>query len=465
MTWTSDNPMLSGNFAPVLEELTLEELPVSAGAIPTALDGAYFRNGPNPAFEPLSYTYPYDGDGMVHGVYLQGGKAGYRNRFVETRGLLAERRAGRALYGGVTTPWLTRADLLGPEDDPPPFKNGAFIHVFEQGGKLIAPYEAAPAYALTWDLETLGIWCAGGERPLAMSPHSRRSPITGDRFALAYSADSPEIALHRIDREGLLVETLRTALEHPTMLHDFVLTERFAVVLAGPVIFDLKAAERGGGLIQWRPEIGTKILIWPLDGSPLRRLEAEPFFVFHLANGFEDRGRILLDYVRHPSLRFGVEDAEPSEGPRLHRMEIDLSSGVLKDRRLSERPTEFPRANETFESQATRYTYSAALTGDEQGPAGTFHAVMRVDGESGEECCRDVGSPIGEPVFVPNPTKSGEDQGYLALFRYDPDRHASDFLLLDARDIEADPVAVIELPCRVPQGLHGSWVPRAACQA
>ncbi len=463
MSWTSDDPLLSGNFAPVQDELSVAKLAVSAGAIPPALEGAYFRNGPNPAFEPLSYTYPFDGDGMVHGVYLSGGQASYRNRFIETRGLKAERREGRALYGGVTAPHLTRADLLRPEDDPPPFKNGAFIGVFEQGGQLIAPYEAAPAYAMTWELETRGLWTAGGEEPLPISPHTRRSPVTGERYAIAYDVMRPEVALHRIDASGRLIETRRIDLGLPTMLHDFVLTERHAVLVAGPVIFDVAAAQAGGSLIQWRPERGTRILLWPLDGGSPRWLEAEAFFVFHFANGFQAAGRIVLDYVRHPRLNFGVEDSLPDEGPRFHRMEIDLASGRLEDRRLSDRLCEFPRANEAWETRPTRYSYAPVLVGSEEGPAGTFHGLMRVDAETGSETVREFrGCPLGEAVFVPDPGRSGEDEGYLALFRYDPARDRSDFLLLDARDIAADPVAVVELPRRVPQGLHGSWIPSSA---
>src|SRR5262245_28181064 len=70
ITWTSNDPHLSGNFAPVGPELDTGDLPVIAGRIPPELSGAYMRNGPNPLFKPISYTYPMDGDGMIHAVYL-----------------------------------------------------------------------------------------------------------------------------------------------------------------------------------------------------------------------------------------------------------------------------------------------------------------------------------------------------------------------------------------------------------
>lgn len=63
------NPFLRGNFAPIHDESDYGELTVK-GKIPEELNGVYMRNGPNPAFAPMSYTYPFDGDGMIHAIYL-----------------------------------------------------------------------------------------------------------------------------------------------------------------------------------------------------------------------------------------------------------------------------------------------------------------------------------------------------------------------------------------------------------
>jgi carotenoid cleavage dioxygenase-like enzyme len=102
--WTSDDPHLSGNYLPVEREMDVGDLKVISGRIPRDLSGAYMRNGPNPLFKPIYYAYPMDGDGMIHAVYFENGRARYRNRFVQTAGLKAERRAGRAIYGSLTHP-------------------------------------------------------------------------------------------------------------------------------------------------------------------------------------------------------------------------------------------------------------------------------------------------------------------------------------------------------------------------
>jgi carotenoid cleavage dioxygenase-like enzyme len=71
------------------------------GSLPADLHGVFVRNGPNPKFDPLgSYTYPMGGDGMLHAVWVEGGKARYRNRWARTQGLAQrKKRAGRCSAG------------------------------------------------------------------------------------------------------------------------------------------------------------------------------------------------------------------------------------------------------------------------------------------------------------------------------------------------------------------------------
>ena len=80
---SSESPILSGNFAPVVEENSISQLVVT-GKIPEELQGLFVRIGPNPlpAPNPKSYHW-FMGSGMVHGVRLRDGKAHwYKNNFV-----------------------------------------------------------------------------------------------------------------------------------------------------------------------------------------------------------------------------------------------------------------------------------------------------------------------------------------------------------------------------------------------
>ncbi|HEY3967124.1 MAG TPA: carotenoid oxygenase family protein, partial [Planctomycetaceae bacterium] len=92
---------LSGVLAPLRSEDDFEVKVV--GRIPDALAGAYYRNGPNPQFDPQGMYLSIFGDGMIHGFFLEpnknGGRARYRNRWVRTPRWQAENQAGRALFG------------------------------------------------------------------------------------------------------------------------------------------------------------------------------------------------------------------------------------------------------------------------------------------------------------------------------------------------------------------------------
>ncbi|HXX46644.1 MAG TPA: carotenoid oxygenase family protein, partial [Myxococcota bacterium] len=65
----------------------------------------------------------------------------------------------------------------------------------------------------------------------------------------------------------------------------------------------------------------------------------------------------------------------------------------------------------------------------------------------------------GEPVFVPLRPGAPEGEGVLLATVYREAERRSDLLVLDAENVEKDPLATIELPVRIPFGFHGNWRP------
>jgi carotenoid cleavage dioxygenase-like enzyme len=135
MTALDDAPetsqFLDGVFAPVTDELDVHDLPVT-GTIPPQLSGVYMRNGANPQFAPLGRYHWFDGDGMVHAVYLDGGTARYRNKWVETPGLRHERAADHALFGGILNFQFPPAELM---EECGIFKNAANTNIVAHASK------------------------------------------------------------------------------------------------------------------------------------------------------------------------------------------------------------------------------------------------------------------------------------------------------------------------------------------
>ena len=79
---TRPAPTGSRATSPVTTEETLTDLTVT-GSIPPELSGLFVRNGSNPPSGRSLHWFL--GDGMIHGVRLEGGRARwYRNRYVQT---------------------------------------------------------------------------------------------------------------------------------------------------------------------------------------------------------------------------------------------------------------------------------------------------------------------------------------------------------------------------------------------
>jgi carotenoid cleavage dioxygenase-like enzyme len=90
-----------GLFAPVTEEVTAFDLPVT-GRIPSELNGRYLRNGPNfmRGIDDSKHHW-FLGSGMVHGVRLRDGWAEwYRNRWVRSKAV-AEALGEKWLEGPI----------------------------------------------------------------------------------------------------------------------------------------------------------------------------------------------------------------------------------------------------------------------------------------------------------------------------------------------------------------------------
>src|SRR5271154_3982215 len=88
---TFSHPFLSGNFAPVQEEVTILDLPVE-GNIPQEMEGRFVRIGPNPISTPKDSYHWFIGTGMVHGLRLKNGCAKwYRNRYVMSKDVVKAR--------------------------------------------------------------------------------------------------------------------------------------------------------------------------------------------------------------------------------------------------------------------------------------------------------------------------------------------------------------------------------------
>jgi carotenoid cleavage dioxygenase len=147
----------------------------------------------------------------------------------------------------------------------------------------------------------------------------------------------------------------------------------------------------------------------------------------------------------------------------LFRFTFDLRTGTVTESLVDSRFVDLPRINPAVEGRPYRWGYGVELR-DWVGGGFQNTTLKKYDMEARTSVVHDFGPSRmpGECVIAPRPDATSEDDAWAMLFVYDQRRDASDFVILDARHFEAEPVATVPLPSRVPVGFHGAWIPDRA---
>ncbi|GAA1547322.1 carotenoid oxygenase family protein [Actinomadura kijaniata] len=446
---TMTKPYISDHFAPVPDEATSHALTVH-GTLPPELSGRYFRNGHNPRPGDVP-THWFKGAGMIHGLRLRNGRAEwYRNRWVRT-------------------PALDGVPYIGADGVPNLAASGAATHVIEHAGRILALQEANLPFEVTPELDTVGAYDFGGRLTTAMTAHPKEDPVTGELHFFGYSPFPPYLTYYVASAAGEITRAEVVDGAGPTLMHDFAITTEHVVWLDMPVVFD--HAEQSGIPYRWSDDHPARIGVMPRTGpARVTWFEVEPGALLHVTNAHVDAaGRIVVEGPRYDraawegSWKWWVgspgHGPTPNAGAVLHRWVLDPATGRAAEETLDGLITEFPSINDEYTGRADRYGYAIAFPG-----AGLReHAVVKYDTATGTRRLLPMGADRmpGEAVFVPAAGATAEDDGYLLTIVSDLARDASQLLVLDARDLGRDPVAAVELPRRVPAGIHGSWIPDA----
>jgi all-trans-8'-apo-beta-carotenal 15,15'-oxygenase len=472
-------------------------LAVIEGAIPVGLRGVLVRNGPGRLeLYGQRYAHPFDGDGHLNRFEFTGSDRGsdrgsdpgsdpastprvlYRNRYVRTREFLAEESARKILFRnfGTNIPGGFHKNLLRMR-----FKNAANTSVVMHGGRLHALWEGGLPHRIDpRTLDTLARDDLGGalrndrsllERwmtpELPYSAHPRLDPATGDLYNFGVVAGrEPALMLYRQDPRGACVQRERLVLPAMGFMHDFTLTANHRIFFLTPTAFDLPQFLLGlhppADTLRSRPG-PTQILVLPRRGTQVRGFHADPCFIFHFTNAFEDGHHLVIDAARMD--RFPSADiinraiqrpAEQSLKPRLTRFILDTHSGRIEQRQLTEYSGELATINPAHWTRPHRYSWSIASPLERRAPFGT--GILKVDAETQSSTFRDFDPNLtGEPIFVPRPDSRAEDDGWLLSMGYDAEHHTGELLVLDAADLHT--VCRLRMPHHSPLGFHGTWIP------
>lgn len=461
------HPYMNGAWTPVREEFNATDMQV-IGEIPTDIDGVYLRNTENPVFEPIGRYHPFDGDGVIHMVSFKDGRAEYRNRFVQTKGLAAEVEAGSALWAGLmehpersTRPGWGAAEWI---------KDSSSTDVIVHAGKVLSTfYQCGEGYRLDpYTLEQFGTesWV-----PLdGISAHPKLDERTGELLFFNYSKHAPYMHYGEVGPDNRLTTYREVPLPGPRLPHDMAFTRNYAILNDMPMFWDPMLLERGVHAVRLFPDLPSRFAVVPRGNTdePIRWFEAAPTYVLHWLNAYEDGDEIVLDgYFQEDPEPGPYPDAPPGLErmmafldqhllkPRLHRWRFNLKTGQTKEERLDDRTLEFGIINQRAAATPYRYGYSAVPK------AGwfLFDGAVKHDLHTGSSQTLSFGKERygSEAGFAPRLGCSGEDEGYLVTFVTDLNEDRSECVLYDAASFDPEPVCRIMLPHRISSGTHATW--------
>jgi beta,beta-carotene 9',10'-dioxygenase len=455
-------------FQSLLDEVDLDRLEVD-GSIPGWLAGTLVRNGPA-RFEvgERSFRHWFDGLAMLHAFSFADGRVSYRNRFVRgaahddaERGQISHRQFAtdpcRSLFKRFVTSFQT-VDAANPN-----------VNVVRLGDRFLAMTETPiPVEFDPRTLRTLGVARQNRAPGQITIAHPHADPVTGE--LVSYAARLGPRSSYKVYAQtpgGRPRVIASIPVQHPAYMHSFAITERYAVLTEWPLVVDpLRLAVsglRGRPFIEnyeWQPGRGTRFHVVDLrDGSLRGTYQASPAFSFHHVNAFERDGRLVMDAAVYSDASLIDElyldrlrtDTGERAGTRLHRYTIDLAGGSVDEQPIAP-GFELPRINyRRHNGRPYRFAWGLGERGD-----GFLDTIQKADVEAGEVATwAEDGCFPGEPVFVPAPDASAEDDGVILSVVLDGGRGTSFLVVLDAGDMTE--LGRARVPHHIPFGFHGQY--------
>ncbi|KAL2461248.1 Carotenoid 9 [Abeliophyllum distichum] len=256
-----------------------------------------------------------------------------------------------------------------------------------------------PAYAIKvledGDLQTIGLLDYDKRLAHSFTAHPKVDPFTGEMFTFGYSHIPPYVTYRVISKDGAMNDPVPITVSGPIMMHDFAITENYAIFMDLPLyfrpkemvkekkfIFTFDATEKASFGILPRYAKNELLIKW---------FELPNCFIFHNANAWEEGDEVVLITCRaeNPDLDMvngTVKEKLENLKNELYEMRFNLKNGLASQKKLSASAVDFPRVNESYTTRKSAVN------------------------------------------------------------------------VIDAKTMSPDPVAIIELPKRVPYGFHAFFV-------
>ncbi len=199
----------------------------------------------------------FDGDGYVCGVRIKDGVASCSAAWVRTLRWRTEDAARAAtvmklgdMHGlsgfALATLYDAKKKLSGASSRPPSLMGTANTALEVHAGRLLALNEGDIPWQIRvlcdGALETLGACTFDGAlASRTFTAHPKADAATGELLWLGYAVHGePLLTFGVLDAKGNAAHTTAVPLRFPQMVHDFAITDSFALFWDLPLVFDAK---------------------------------------------------------------------------------------------------------------------------------------------------------------------------------------------------------------------------------
>ncbi|MGV0743646.1 carotenoid oxygenase family protein [Mycolicibacterium sp. XJ870] len=482
------------------------------GKLPEGLTGTLYRNGSGRWNVGRSRVDSlFDADGMVTAFAIDRDGVRFKNRFVRTQHYLRTTAAGAMVQRGFA---YQRPGGLRTNAFRQP-ANTANTNVLIGDEQLLALWEGGRPHGMDLDtLNTIGMCSLDGvlKGPVgAYSAHYTFDPVQDSkvnfgfepyfpRIDLRHVRDAPNrserirrlrelageavprvrLRLYETDSRGTTRYVRAVPLPGMGLIHDMALTTRYAVFLVSPLRINPWAVlghRSYWDAIEFKAEEPAYFVLAPRDGGRIRVIETDPFYMWHYANAYDDGSDVVIELPRFAPETFagmhawssdtrtdlarvydGVASDDAPNAVRMTRFRITAADRVHAEP-LAELGCEFPQIDQRRSTQPHRATYVTVPSDGE----GSGEGIGRFDHTTGtvQTYC-PPGNKLVEPIFVPKPGTTTEDDGWILTVGYDESQHRSRLMVFDAPHIDTGPIAECWLPFHLPMSYHGAFTTRVA---
>lgn len=446
------------------------------GTVPSDLNGAFYRVGPDAQYPLHPRNIPFDGEGHVSMFRIHDGRVDYRSRYVRNERYLAQDRARRLLFPIYRNPSQDDPSVRGLS------RSTANTHIINQGPWLLALKEDSPPAAL--DLLTLDTvvptYTFDGALPSkTFTAHPKRDPASGNLVAFGYEAEgfgSNVVSVFEITAEGKVIWNAKIQVPYVGLLHDFAVTEKHIVFYVIPLAFDEAQMQRGG--IHWSWDGSRPTYFGYLrrggDGRDLRWLRGPTRSATHVMGAFDEGEKLIVDVemsLINPFPFMPMRDGsvwDPIAGSsHITRLTVDLAQrepSAYGMEQMYPHVGGLPRQDDRYHTRPYRIGFLPCPDPAAPDPRAAGACYARFDHQTRSATLYNagLGTSLAECCFAPRSANCAEGEGYLlgVATRVKEDGR-TDLLILDAEHLADGPVATVRLPMRAVGQIHGWWVPEA----